>query len=29
MMDPGSASTDMWAQYNWANTSAYAYFRVG
>lgn len=29
MMDPGSASTDMWAQYNWANTSELAYYKVG
>ncbi len=28
MMDPGSASTDMWAQYNWANTSTLAYYKV-
>ena len=29
MMDPSSDSTDMWAQYNWANTSTIAYFQVG
>ena len=29
MMDPGSNSTDMWAQYNWRNTSTFAYFKVG
>ena len=29
MMDPGSSSTDMWSQYNWANTSTYAYFKAG
>lgn len=29
MMDPGSNSTDMWAEYNWANTSTLAYYRVG
>lgn len=29
MMDPSSSSTDMWAQYNWANTSTIAYYRVG
>lgn len=29
MMDPGSSSTDMWSQYNWANTSTLAYYRVG
>lgn len=29
MMDPGSSSTDMWSQYNWANTSTFAYFRAG
>ena len=29
MMDPGSRSTNMWAQYNWVNTSTLAYFKVG
>ena len=30
MMDPGGAtSTDMWATYNWANTSTFAYYKVG
>ncbi len=29
MMDPGSISTDMWVEYNWANTSTIAYFKVG
>ena len=29
MMDPGSSSTDMWAQYDWRNTSTFAYFKVG
>jgi hypothetical protein len=29
MMDPGSTSTDMWSQYNWANTSKLAYYKVG
>lgn len=29
MMDPGSASTDMWAQYDWRNTSRLAYFKAG
>ena len=29
MMDPGSSSTDMWAQYNWRNTSSFAYFKAG
>lgn len=29
MMDPGSNATDMWAQYNWANTSMYHYYSVG
>lgn len=29
MMDPGSASTDMWTQYAWGNTSQLAYFKVG
>ena len=28
MMDPGSKSTDLWGQYNWANTSSLAYFKV-
>ncbi len=28
MMDPGSASTDMWAQYPWQNTSTLACFKV-
>lgn len=28
MMDPASQSTSMWQQYNWANTSQYAYFKV-
>ena len=28
MMDPASQSTSMWSQYNWRNTSQYAYFRV-
>ena len=28
MMDPSSNSTDMWAQYNWANTSTIASFKV-
>lgn len=29
MMDPSSRSRDMWAQYNWANTSTIAYYKVG
>ena len=29
MMDPASDSTDMWSQYNWANTSTIAYYKVG
>ena len=29
MMDPGSSNTDMWAQYDWRNTSRLAYFKVG
>lgn len=29
MMDPGSSATDMWAKYNWVNTSALSYFKVG
>ena len=28
MMDPGSSNTDMWAQYDWRNTSRLAYFKV-
>ena len=28
MMDPASQSTSMWSQYDWRNTSQYAYFRV-
>lgn len=28
MMDPASQSTSMWQQYNWGNTSQYAYFKV-
>ena len=29
MMDPSHATTDMWATYNWANTSTFAYYKVG
>lgn len=29
MMDPSSNSTDMWAQYDWRNTSTFSYFKVG
>ena len=29
MLDPSSSSTDMWGYYNWANTSTFAYYRVG
>ena len=29
MMDPGSSSTNMWARYNWVNTSCFSYFKVG
>ena len=29
MMDPSSDATDMWQQYNWANTSRIVYFQVG
>ena len=29
MMDPGSANTDMWAQYDWRNTSTLAYYKAG
>ena len=28
MLDPASNSTDMWAHYNWANTSTLVYYRV-
>lgn len=28
MMDPASQSTSMWQQYDWVNTSQYAYFKV-
>ena len=28
MMDPSSNSTDMWAQYNWNNTSTIVYYKV-
>ena len=28
MMDPGSKATDMWTEYNWANTSMFVYFKV-
>ncbi|MBQ6404771.1 MAG: hypothetical protein IJJ63_01835 [Bacilli bacterium] len=28
MMDPGSKSTDLWGEYNWANTSTLAYFKA-
>ena len=29
MFDPGSESTDMWSQYNWANTSRLVWWKVG
>ena len=29
MMDPGSYATDMWTEYNWANTSMISYYKVG
>ena len=29
MMDPSTNATDMWAQYNWQNTSRIVYFKVG
>ena len=30
MMDPGGTnSTDMWATYNWGNTSTFTYYKVG
>lgn len=28
MFDPGSSSTDMWGEYNWANTSVFAYYKI-
>ena len=28
MVDPASDSTDMWSQYNWANTSTLEYYKV-
>ena len=28
MMDPGSEATNMWKEYNWANTSRIVYYRV-
>ena len=28
MIDPASDSNDMWSQYNWANTSTLAYYKV-
>ena len=28
MMDPGSTATNMWDQYNWANTSRIVYYKV-
>ncbi len=29
MMDPGSNSTNLWAQYNWNNTSQFVCFKIG
>ena len=29
MFDPGSASTDMWSEYSWSNTSRLVYWKVG
>ena len=29
MMDPGSSATNMWAEYNWSNTSRIVYYKVG
>ena len=29
MVDPASDATDMWSQYNWANTSFLAYYKAG
>ena len=28
MMDPGSTATNMWNEYNWANTSRIVYYKV-
>ncbi|MDO5002952.1 MAG: SpoIID/LytB domain-containing protein [bacterium] len=28
MFDPGSSSTDMWGEYNWANTSVFSYYKI-
>ena len=28
MIDPASDNKDMWDQYNWANTSTLAYYKV-
>lgn len=28
MMDPGSQATVLWQEYNWANTSEFAYYKV-
>lgn len=29
MMDPGSPSADLWAQYDWRNTSQFNYYTIG
>ena len=29
MMDPGSSATNLWQQYNWANTSEAHYYKAG
>lgn len=29
MMDPGSPSSDLWAQYDWRNTSQFNYYTLG
>ena len=29
MMDPGSPSSDLWAQYDWRNTSQFNYYTIG
>ena len=29
MMDPGSPATDLWAQYDWRNTSQFNYYTIG
>ena len=29
MMDPGSPSSDLWAQYDWRNTTQFNYYTLG